>query len=62
MVGDPNMSLHGWRQLVEWSIDFSCLTKEEQDNMRVIFRDDWENFCRMIVQEYGPFAEGLAKS
>ncbi|KAK5122871.1 hypothetical protein LTR08_006822 [Meristemomyces frigidus] len=29
MVGDTRMSVHGWKQLAEWSLQHSCLTAEE---------------------------------
>lgn len=59
MVGTPTMSLHGWRQLAEWSIEYSCLSEAEKRTAREIFARDWEAFCEMIVAEYGKDAEEL---
>lgn len=59
MVGSPTMSLHSWRQLVEWSVEHSCLTKAEKEQAMEIFKVDWEAFCSWIVTEYGPTADTL---
>jgi adenosine deaminase CECR1 len=53
------MNIHGWRQLAEWSIEYSCLSLKERAQAMVIFRTEWENFCLWIVKEYGDFAAGL---
>ena len=52
MVGDTRMSLHGWRQLAEWSIEHACLRREEKDEGLKIFRADWERFCEKVVEDY----------
>lgn len=59
MVGTPSMTVHGWRQLAEWSIKYSCLNKEQMEDGFRIFKERWEMFCQMIVEEYGPRAEAL---
>jgi len=59
MVGSTSMSLHGWKQLALWSIDYSCLTNLEKHEARKIFQTEWEIFCRWIVDEYGGYAKGL---
>jgi adenosine deaminase CECR1 len=53
MVGTPSMSLHGWRQLAEWSIEYSCLSDTDKRTAREIFAKDWEAFCVGIVADYG---------
>ncbi|KAJ9658546.1 hypothetical protein H2201_007753 [Coniosporium apollinis] len=53
MVGSPTMSVHGWRQLAEWSITFSCLSDMEKEEARRIFKREWEGFCCWIVDNYG---------
>lgn len=52
MVGTPTMNIHGWRQLAEWSITYSCLSDEEKKKARKIFKDEWERFCQWIIDEY----------
>lgn len=59
MVGDPRMSLHGWKQLAEWSLDYSCLDREDKARAREIYAHEWEIFCQWIVSEYKAFADGL---
>lgn len=50
MAGKSDMSLHGLRQLVEWSIQHSCM---EPDVMQGVY-DDWKTmwyeFCERIVR------------
>ncbi|KAF2432477.1 Metallo-dependent hydrolase [Tothia fuscella] len=59
MVGSQSMTIHGWRQLVEWSIQFSCLDDKDQAQARDIIKREWEAFCGWIVDTYGAFADGL---
>jgi adenosine deaminase CECR1 len=53
------MSIHGWRQLVEWSIEFSCLNERDQEEARRIFKREWEGFCQWVVEKYGGYADTL---
>jgi adenosine deaminase CECR1 len=62
MVGSTAMTLHGWRQLAEWSIEFSCLSEKEKMQAMAIFRRDWEAFCGWTETEYGRHADSLAVS
>lgn len=59
MVGSPSMNIHGWRQLAEWSITYSCLSERDQIEANRIFKKEWETFCTWIVDEYGVYADGL---
>jgi adenosine deaminase CECR1 len=59
MVGSTTMTLHGWRQLAEWSLDYSCLGPEDIKRGRAIFARKWELFCDAIVREYGEYADSL---
>ena len=53
------MNIHGWRQLAEWSIEFSCLNEQDKERAMQIFRDDWQEFCEWIDKEYGPHSDKL---
>jgi adenosine deaminase CECR1 len=53
------MSIHGWRQLVEWSIEYSCLNDSDQAKAREILKWEWEEFCNWIIEEYGAYADTL---
>lgn len=57
MVGWPAMSLTGWRQLAEWSIEYSCLTEAQKREGLNILRRKWEKFCEDINETYGKLAE-----
>ena len=59
MVGSPAMTIHGWKQLAEWSLDYSCLSPEQKIEAHEIFAKDWEEFCEWIVTTYGEIADSL---
>jgi adenosine deaminase CECR1 len=56
MVGDPRMTLHGWRQLAAWSIEHACLDDEQKSRGLAILDKDWEAYCKWIVAEYSEYA------
>ncbi|KAH6842927.1 hypothetical protein B0I37DRAFT_314546 [Chaetomium sp. MPI-CAGE-AT-0009] len=49
MAGKSDMTLHGLRQLVEWSIDHSCMEPELMKEVRESWEKMWEDFCQRIV-------------
>lgn len=53
------MNLHGWRQLAEWSLEYSCLNHDEKERGMNIFRREWEKACERIITEYGAHADSL---
>ncbi|TKA80758.1 hypothetical protein B0A55_02690 [Friedmanniomyces simplex] len=59
MVGDTRMTVHGWKQLAQWSIEHSCLSEAEKKRGLEIFQRDWEEFCLWVVDSYGEYADGL---
>jgi adenosine deaminase CECR1 len=59
MVGDTRMTIHGWRQLIEWSLEHSCLTEAEHAQAQKIFARDWEAFCAGVVRDHGEYADSL---
>jgi adenosine deaminase CECR1 len=59
MVGSPAMNIHGWRQLVEWSVEHSMLNKVQKSEAREILKGEWELFCLWVIEEYGAFADDL---
>lgn len=59
MVGDPRMTVHGWKQLAEWSIEHSCLSPEDIKKAKKIHAEAWEAFCVSVVRDYGEFANSL---
>lgn len=59
MVGSTTMNLHGWRQLAEWSLIYSCLSEADKKEGLKIFRREWETFCEWIISQYGAHADAL---
>jgi adenosine deaminase CECR1 len=59
MVGSPAMSVHGWKQLCHWSIQYSCLSNEQKQEAFTIFARDWEAWCTWVVSTYGQYANDL---
>lgn len=49
MVGAPTISLHSWKQLAQWSLQYSCLKREEKDEGLNILANNWRSFCKLIV-------------
>ncbi|KAK3715985.1 hypothetical protein LTR37_006715 [Vermiconidia calcicola] len=59
IVGDPRMTVHGWKQLAQWSIEHSCLGADDMEKAKEIHARDWEEFCEWVVSEYGEHAASL---
>nr|POF08201.1 adenosine deaminase cecr1 [Quercus suber] len=59
MVGDTRMTVHGWKQLAEWSIEHSCINPEEKEMAMTIYRDAFEKFCKWVVATHGDYADSL---
>ena len=53
------MSVHGWKQLAQWSIQHSRLSEEERKQAMAIFERDWRDFCEWVVATYGEEADRL---
>ncbi|KAF2091732.1 Metallo-dependent hydrolase [Saccharata proteae CBS 121410] len=53
LVGSERMSLVGWRVLVEWSFEYSCVGDGERQEWLRVFRTKWDEFCRWVVDTYG---------
>lgn len=47
------MTLFGWRQLIEWSLEHSCLTKEEYKTIHADWTTKWKEFLAWVIAEYG---------
>jgi adenosine deaminase CECR1 len=53
MVGAHSMTIHSWKQLALWSLEYSCLKEEEKEKGKDIFLRSWKLFCEDIVSQYG---------
>jgi adenosine deaminase CECR1 len=49
MAGKADMTLHGLRQLVEWSLLHSCMEPELMHEVRRDWEKMWDDFCQRIV-------------
>jgi adenosine deaminase CECR1 len=61
MVGDPRMTIHGWKQLAEWSIEHSCLDEGQIQEAKAIHAREWERFCEWIVRTFGAEVDGVGE-
>ncbi|PVH97542.1 Metallo-dependent hydrolase [Periconia macrospinosa] len=52
MVGSPTISVHSWKQLALWSLEYSCLSEEEKEQGKIYFMDAWNDFCDHVVRKY----------
>ncbi|OLN85255.1 Adenosine deaminase CECR1-A 1 [Colletotrichum chlorophyti] len=52
MVGKTDMTLYGWRQLIEWSLEHSCMSSDELKDVRAEWEKRWENFLDWAIAEY----------
>jgi adenosine deaminase CECR1 len=59
MAGDPRMTVHGWKQLAQWSIEHSCLTPAQIKEAQDIHARAWAEFCDWVVDEHGRHADTL---
>lgn len=55
MVGDPRMTIHGWKQLALWSIEHSCLSGEQIARAKSIHEREWKDFCKSVVEQFSEY-------
>lgn len=53
MIGSESMSLLGWKQLALWSLEHSCMSTEERQDVTKVWLRKWDEFCQWILDEYG---------
>lgn len=49
MVGKSDFTLHGWRQLIEWSLEHSCMSNDERKHTHQIWQNRWDKFLEAVV-------------
>ncbi|KFA50882.1 hypothetical protein S40293_02493 [Stachybotrys chartarum IBT 40293] len=52
MVGSANMSLYGWKQLILWSLEHSCLDGEALNIVLRAWEGLWQQFLERVVGTY----------
>ncbi|KAL2275041.1 hypothetical protein FJTKL_02580 [Diaporthe vaccinii] len=55
MIGKPDMTLFGWKQLINWSLDHSCLSPAEHRDAQRAWEMRWERFLDEAIEEFGEF-------
>ncbi|KAL1838958.1 hypothetical protein VTJ49DRAFT_2030 [Mycothermus thermophilus] len=50
LAGKKDMTLHGLRQLAEWSIEHACMEPELRREVRASWEAIWDEFCERIVR------------
>lgn len=55
MIGKPDMTLFGWKQLIEWSLDHACMSPDEHRDVRRAWEAKWEKFLDDAIEEFGEF-------
>jgi hypothetical protein len=50
MQGSKKVNLHGWRQLIEWSIEHASLTNAERKNVYDTWHGLWTLFISSLVE------------
>ena len=53
------MTLHGWRQLATWSIEYGYLSEDEKAKAFEYLANDWEIYCQWIIDTYRDDANSL---
>lgn len=68
MVGSPAISLHSWKQLAQWSLEYSCLSENKGKHQTRSVKSDkaqaqemylrlFESFCTTIEKNYGDLVD-----
>lgn len=55
MIGKPDMTLWGWKQLIEWSLEHSCMSASEHQDVRRAWEARWEKFLDEAIEEFREF-------
>ncbi len=53
MVGKSDMTLHGWKQLIEWSLQHACMSQAEYEDVYKHWEDAWDEFLHWMEKKYG---------
>ncbi|KAF1971041.1 Metallo-dependent hydrolase [Bimuria novae-zelandiae CBS 107.79] len=57
MVGCPTITLHSWKKLAQWSLEYSCLNEKEVADAQKIFSKSFEHFCTWVATTYGDLVD-----
>ena len=57
MVGSPTMSVHSWKQLALWSLEYSCLDPSDKTKAQKLLLNWFERFCTLVDKTYGALVD-----
>ncbi|KAI9148671.1 Adenosine deaminase CECR1-A [Paramyrothecium foliicola] len=52
LIGKADMTVYGWRQLIEWSIEHACMSEEERFSVFSAWEIKWDAWLQWVIQEY----------
>lgn len=47
------MTLYGWKQLIEWSLQHACLSQGEYEAIHGAWAKKWDRFLDEVIEEFG---------
>lgn len=53
MIGKSDMTLYGWKQLIEWSLQHAVLGKDEYAAIYTEWAKRWEQFLDEVIKDFG---------
>ncbi|KAH7161574.1 hypothetical protein EDB81DRAFT_349110 [Dactylonectria macrodidyma] len=53
MIGKADMGLYGWKQLILWSLQHSCLEPVEFERISALWEKQWNDFLKWLIDTYG---------
>ncbi|KAK3394978.1 hypothetical protein B0H63DRAFT_492050 [Podospora didyma] len=53
LAGNSDITLHGWRQLIEWSLEHLCTSKDKSVGIYSQWENHWNEFLQWIIETYG---------
>lgn len=53
MIGKTDMTLFGWKQLIEWSLQHACLSKDEFEALHADWEKRWDRFLDDVIATFG---------
>ncbi|KAJ9151276.1 Adenosine deaminase CECR1-A 1 [Pleurostoma richardsiae] len=53
MVGKSDMTLWGWKQLVQWSLQHACMSQQELQLVSAKWEELWDDFLERVLRDYG---------
>lgn len=57
MIGKDDMTLHGWRQLIEWSLEHSRMNEAERAKAQKMWERLWNEFLDWMIATFGKYSE-----